>query len=227
MSFFVAKNIHKTYGTFTLDCNLEVEENSFTCILGPSGSGKSTLLKIISGLEKNDSKDLQVFLDGKDITKTAVGKKNIGYIFQSNSLFQNMNVEENIAFGLVCKGENKKTALKKVHSILEEFNLSGFEKRSVQNLSGGEIQRVSLARTLICHPKLILFDEPLSALDESLRKKAAEKIKEYQKKYNFTAIMITHNLDEARYLSDKVYVLKNGSFIWNGKMNDFSASILD
>ena len=170
---------------------------------------------------------MQIVLDGKDITKIAVGKKNIGYIFQSNSLFQNMNVEENIAFGLVCKGENKKTALKKVHSILEEFNLSGFEKRSVQNLSGGEIQRVSLARTLICHPKLILFDEPLSALDESLRKKAAEKIKEYQKKYNFTAIMITHNLDEARYLSDKVYVLKNGRFIWNGKMNDFSASILD
>lgn len=204
-SYFSAVNIHKTYESRQISFSIECEKGTLTSLVGPSGSGKSTVLKIISGLEKNDSGfPLEITLDGKRIENCPPSKRDIGMIFQSGALFENMNVVENVAFGLVSKGESKKSALKKASDFLGEFGLSGFDKRMPVTLSGGEKQRVALARTLIISPKLVLMDEPLSALDTELRLKLGEQICRWQKEIGFTAIMVTHDLSEAERMSDRI-----------------------
>lgn len=208
--FFEAKNIHKTWDSVTIDFSLECEKNTMTCLLGPSGSGKSTILNIIAGLEEND-KDFQdklkITLDGNDITKLPPAKRQIGFVFQSGALFNHLNVVDNVAYGLITAGMKKKDARKKASEFLYKFNLGGFDKRMPQTLSGGEKQRVALARTLIINPKLILLDEPLSALDADLRKKMATQLKKWQKEFGFTAIMVTHDLVEAEAVSDVIIKL--------------------
>lgn len=204
-SYFSAVNIHKTYESRQISFSIECEKGTLTSLVGPSGSGKSTVLKILSGLEKNDSGfPLEITLDGKRIENVSPSKRDIGMIFQSGALFENMNVVENVAFGLVSKGESKKSALKKASDFLGEFGLSGFDKRMPVTLSGGEKQRVALARTLIISPKLVLMDEPLSALDTELRLKLGEQICKWQKEIGFTAIMVTHDLSEAERMSDRI-----------------------
>ena len=207
MSYFSVKNIHKTWETVTVDFSLECEKGTMTCLLGPSGCGKSTVLNIISGLEKNDDgwqEKLEIELDGQRIEKLAPRLRNVGMVFQSGALFNHMNVVNNVAYGLISKGMKKKEALKKASDFLPEFGLEGFEKRMPQTLSGGERQRVALARTLITQPKLVLLDEPLSALDADLRRRLAQQIREWQKKIGFTAIMVTHDENEAKTVADKI-----------------------
>ena len=207
MSYFSVKNIHKTWETVTVDFSLECEKGTMTCLLGPSGCGKSTVLNIISGLEKNDDgwqEKLEIELDGQRIEKLAPRLRNVGMVFQSGALFNHMNVVNNVAYGLISKGMKKKDALKKASDFLPEFGLEGFEKRMPQTLSGGERQRVALARTLITQPKLVLLDEPLSALDADLRRRLAQQIREWQKKIGFTAIMVTHDENEAKTVADKI-----------------------
>ena len=207
MSYFSVKNIHKTWETVTVDFSLECEKGTMTCLLGPSGCGKSTVLNIISGLEKNDDgwqEKLEIELDGQRIEKLAPRLRNVGMVFQSGALFNHMNVVNNVAYGLISKGMKKKEALKKASDFLPEFGLEGFEKRMPQTLSGGERQRVALARTLITEPKLVLLDEPLSALDADLRRRLAQQIREWQKKIGFTAIMVTHDENEAKTVADKI-----------------------
>jgi len=208
--FFEAKNIHKTWDSVTVDFSLECEKNTMTCLLGPSGSGKSTILNIIAGLEEND-KDFQdklkLTLDGNDITKLPPAKRQIGFVFQSGALFNHLNVVDNVAYGLITAGMKKKDARKKASEFLYKFDLGGFDRRMPQTLSGGEKQRVALARTLIINPKLILLDEPLSALDADLRKKMATQLKNWQKEFGFTAIMVTHDLVEAEAVSDVIIKL--------------------
>lgn len=210
--FFEAKNIHKTWDSVTVDFSLECEKNTMTCLLGPSGSGKSTILNIIAGLEEND-KDFQdklkITLDGNDITKLPPAKRQIGFVFQSGALFNHLNVVDNVAYGLITAGMKKKDARIKASEYLNKFDLGGFDKRMPQTLSGGEKQRVALARTLIINPKLILLDEPLSALDADLRKKMATQLKNWQKEFGFTAIMVTHDLVEAKAVSDVIIKLDN------------------
>ena len=207
MSYFSIKNIHKTWETVTVDFSLECEKGTMTCLLGPSGCGKSTVLNIISGLEKNDEdwqEKLEIELDGQRIEKLPPRSRNIGMVFQSGALFNHMNVVNNVAYGLISQGMKKKEALKKASEYLPEFGLTGFDRRMPQTLSGGERQRVALARTLITQPKLVLLDEPLSALDADLRKRLAQQLREWQKKIGFTAIMVTHDVSEAEAVADNI-----------------------
>ena len=203
MSYFSVKNIHKTWETVTVDFSLECEKGTMTCLLGPSGCGKSTVLNIIAGLEKNDpdyENKLQIELDGQRIENLPPRQRGIGMVFQSGALFNHMNVVNNVAYGLISQGMKKKEALKQASEYLPEFGLAGFDRRMPQTLSGGERQRVALARTLITQPKLVLLDEPLSALDADLRRRLALQIRDWQKKIGFTAIMVTHDESEAQTL---------------------------
>ena len=178
-----------------------------TCLLGPSGCGKSTVLNIISGLEKNDADHealLEIELDGRRIEKLPPRLRGVGMVFQSGALFNHMNVVNNVAYGLISQGMKKKQAIARASDFLPEFGLAGFEHRMPQTLSGGERQRVALARTLITQPKLVLLDEPLSALDADLRRRLAQQIREWQKKIGFTAIMVTHDINEAETVADNI-----------------------
>ena len=207
MSYFSIRNIHKTWETVTVDFSLECEKGTMTCLLGPSGCGKSTVLNIISGLEKNDEawqNKLEIELDGQRIEKLPPRDRNVGMVFQSGALFNHMNVVNNVAYGLISQGMKKKEALARASAFLPEFGLEGFDRRMPQTLSGGERQRVALARTLITEPKLVLLDEPLSALDADLRRRLAQQIRQWQKIMGFTAIMVTHDLAEAETVADKI-----------------------
>ena len=218
MSYFSVQNIHKTWETKTVEFSLECERGTMTCLLGPSGCGKSTVLNIIAGLEQNDSRSLpfdnlrdreiqgplQIQLDGINIENLTPSRRGIGMVFQSGALFNHMTVGDNVAYGLVSQGMKKKQAREQAAQYIKQFDLEGFENRMPQTLSGGEKQRVALARTLITQPKLVLLDEPFSALDTQLRHRMAQWLREQQKKLGFTAIMVTHDQTEAQTVADKI-----------------------
>lgn len=226
MKYFTAENLKQNFDSIDIDVSFECEEKTMTCIVGPSGSGKSTLLRLISGLNKPCAEQ-KLILDGKNINSLPPEKRGIGMVFQSHSLFNHLRVEDNVAYGLVSKGMKKKEARKLAVEFLKSFELEGFEKRWPETLSGGEAQRVALARTLITKPKLVLFDEPLSALDAPLRKKLAVLIKKLQKDFGFTGIMVTHDINEAKSVSDKIILMKNGKIFWDGKTDDFDETLLE
>lgn len=209
MSYLNVKGIHKTWDSVTVDFKLSCDKGQMICLLGPSGSGKSTILNIICGLEKNDDDytgALEIELDGKRIENLPPRERNIGMVFQSGALFNHMNVVDNVAYGLISMGIKKAEARELASEYLLNFDLQGFDKRMPQTLSGGERQRVALARTLITQPKLVLLDEPFSALDTDLRKKMASQLKEWQKKIGFTAIMVTHDENEAKFLGSCIRI---------------------
>lgn len=222
--YFEAKDLRKEWSDFSLDVSFNVERSTMTTILGPSGSGKSTVLRIIAGLEK--SPEARITLDGRDISKAPARSRGIGMVFQSASLFGHLSVEDNVAYGLVCHGVKKTEARRQANELLGKFNLSGFAHRSPETLSGGEAQRVSLARTLIVKPNLVLFDEPLSALDAPLRKKLAAEIRTLQEQFKFTGIMVTHDISEARAVSDNILLMKSGHIVWQGKPDEFKEEMI-
>lgn len=226
MAYFTCENLQENFDSVKIDVSFECDKGSMTCIVGPSGSGKSTVLRLISGLDKGAGKG-KIVLDGKDITDTVPAKREIGMVFQSHTLFDHLKVEDNVAYGLVSGGMKKSEARKKAVEFLEQFDLKGFEKRYPGTLSGGEAQRVSLARTLIMNPKLVLFDEPLSALDAPLRKKLGELIKNLQKNFGFTGIMVTHDINEAKAIGDRIILIKKGKIYWQGKACDFEEKNLE
>lgn len=204
--YLVLKNIYKDWGTKQIKLDyFATQEKTFTCLLGPSGSGKSTILNIIAGLEQNDKQDgFEILLDNIHVENLAPSKREIGFVFQHGALFNHLNVQDNVAYGLISKGEKKSEARKMAKEFIKEFGLGGFEARLPQTLSGGEKQRVALARALITKPKLLLLDEPLSALDAKLRQKLAFQLKEWQKQFGFTSIMVTHDEEEAQNVADKI-----------------------
>ena len=203
MSFFEVQNIHKTWETKTVEFSLECEKGTLTCLLGPSGCGKSTVLNIIAGLEQNDT-PLMIQLDGQRIDTLPPSQRQIGMVFQSGALFNHLTVVDNVAYGLISKGIKKSQARKMAGEYLARFDLAGFDKRMPQTLSGGEKQRVALARTLITEPKLVLLDEPFSALDTDLRHRMASQLRQWQQELGFTAIMVTHDEQEAETVADKI-----------------------
>ena len=203
MSFFEVQNIHKTWETKTVEFSLECEKGTLTCLLGPSGCGKSTVLNIIAGLEQNDA-PLIIQLDGERIDILPPAQRQIGMVFQSGALFNHLTVADNVAYGLISKGIKKSQARKMAGEYLARFDLAGFDKRMPQTLSGGEKQRVALARTLITEPKLVLLDEPFSALDTDLRHRMASQLRQWQQELGFTAIMVTHDEQEAQTVADKI-----------------------
>ncbi len=229
--YFSAENLVKNFDSVKIDVSFACEKETITSIVGPSGSGKSTILKLIAGLEKcdgaeNSEKKANIILDGKEISNLPPAKREIGMVFQNHALFSHMRVDDNVSYGLVSKGIRKKDARKMASDFLTLFDLAGFEKRMPDSLSGGESQRVSLARTLIVRPKLVLFDEVFSALDAPLRKKLSALILELKNSFKFTGIMVTHDIEEAKRLSDKIILIKKGKLIWQGKPEEFSEEML-
>ena len=206
--YFSVQNIHKTWESKVIEFSLECERGTMTCLLGPSGCGKSTVLNIIAGLEQNDPGLLKIQLDGINIEKLHPAKRNIGMVFQSGALFNHLTVADNVAYGLISQGMKKREARARAKEYITLFGLSGFEKRMPQTLSGGEKQRVALARTLITQPKLVLLDEPFSALDTDLRHRMASQLRQWQQELGFTAIMVTHDEEEAKTVADKIIRLK-------------------
>lgn len=230
--FLVAENLSFDCGNFRLESSFSCARGTMTCIVGPSGSGKSTLLRLIAGLERNsakgagDGKKTRIAIGGKDVTNLPPAKRGVGMVFQKSNLFPHMDVADNVSYGLRCMGIGRKEGRRRAEEFLESFNLSGFGKRMPETLSGGEAQRVALARTLIVHPELILFDEPLSALDAPLRKKLAAEIRALQKSLGFTGIMVTHDISEARTLADSIICIRNGTIIWQGPPKNFRETLL-
>ena len=225
-SYFTAENLIYDCDNFNLYASFSCDKNTMTSIVGPSGSGKSTVLRLIAGLEKATA-STKITLDDTEITALAPAKRGIGMVFQKANLFNHLRVDDNVAYGLRCKGMSRKESRERAAEFLKKFNLEGFGSRSPETLSGGEAQRVALARTLITKPKLILFDEPLSALDAPLRKKLAAEIRSLQKDFGFTGIMVTHDINEAKAVSDKIILLKDGRITWQGNPEDFTEEMLN
>jgi len=200
----------KSYGQKTVikNVDLEVYEGEFLTLLGSSGCGKTTILRSISGLDSPTSG--KVYIDNEDVTNLEPPKREVNTIFQNYALFPLMNVYDNISFGLRMKKVPENEIKKRVAEMLKLVHLEGYENRFPKDLSGGEQQRVSLARGLINRPKVLLLDEPLSALDLKLRKKMQIELKMLQKKLGITFIYVTHDQDEALSMSDRIVVLKNG-----------------
>lgn len=225
MAYFIAENLKQIFDAVSIDVSFSCEKGTMTSIVGASGSGKSTVLRLISGLNKA-CKEQKLVLDGVDVNALPPAKREIGMVFQSHTLFDHLKVEDNVAYGLISGGMKKKEARKQAADFLKQFKLEGFEKRYPDTLSGGEKQRVSLARTLIMKPKLVLFDEPLSALDAPLRKKLAALIRSLQQTFGFTGIMVTHDINEAKAVSDQIILMKKGHIIWQGKASDFDEKMM-
>ena len=190
------------------DINLTINHGEFISFLGPSGCGKTTLLRTIAGLE--DSSDGIIYLSGKNVTNKPARQRNFGIVFQSYALFPNLTVEENIGYALKSKGQSKKTIKERVNELIELVGLAKLNDRFPSQLSGGQQQRVALARALAPNPKLLLLDEPLSALDAKVRHTLRSELKQLQQKTGITTIMVTHDQEEALAISDRIAVLKFG-----------------
>ena len=190
--------------------NLQVAQGEFLSLQGPSGCGKSTLLKSIAGILPLEQG--RIFLDGQDITKLPIHKRGTVIVFQDMRLFPNMTVEENIAFPLKMQGVPKGERLSAARELLEKVQLGGYGKRRIHQLSGGQQQRVALARALAAKPKLLLLDEPFSALDEELRQEMRELVLRLHKEFGMTTIMVTHDSKEAVSMADRIVTMKNGAF---------------
>ncbi|WP_410952001.1 ABC transporter ATP-binding protein [Pseudomonas sp. S1(2024)] len=216
MSFVSVQKLQKSYAGSpvfeNIDCN--IERGEFVTLLGPSGCGKSTLLRCIAGLTPVDSG--QILLDGHDIVPLSPQKRGIGMVFQSYALFPNMTVEQNVAFGLRMLKVKADESQARVREALELVELGNFAGRYPHQLSGGQCQRVALARSLVTRPRLLLLDEPLSALDARIRKHLREQIRAIQRELGLTTIFVTHDQEEALTMSDRIFLMNQGRIVQSG-----------
>ena len=203
-------DIHKTYEGKPLlsGVSFTVEAGETLCLLGASGSGKSTLLRIIAGLEKPKSGN--VLWDGQTLSPVPAYRRNFGLVFQDYALFPHLTVAENVAFGLKMRNLTQEETKLRVTASLEQVNLSGFANRGVTDLSGGEQQRVALARALATRPRLLMFDEPLGALDRALRDRLLEELRGILHESGIPAIYVTHDQEEAFAIADRIALLHDG-----------------
>jgi spermidine/putrescine transport system ATP-binding protein len=210
--FLELTNISKSYGSDKVldNINFKIKNNEFFTILGSSGSGKSTIIRMIGGFIQPSSG--KIIFENKIINDQPIFERPFNTVFQDYALFPNMNVFNNVGFGLKIKNVNKNVIKEKVFEVLSIVGLESFANRMPQELSGGQQQRVALARAIICEPKIILLDEPLGALDAELRKQMQLFLKEIQKKINIAFIFITHDQEEAIFLSDRIAVLNQHKF---------------
>ena len=204
------ENVFKSFGDVNAvnGVSLDIEEGQFYSLLGPSGCGKTTLLRLIAGFEKPTSG--QVFIDNTSMEGIEPNLRPTNMVFQNYAIFPHLNVEENVAYGLRNKRENRNEQNKLVDEALELVGLSGLNKRSANALSGGQKQRVALARALILKPKVLLLDEPLSALDKKLREQMQSELRHLQRAVGITFILVTHDQYEALTMSDRVAVMFDG-----------------
>ncbi|EKT4563450.1 ABC transporter ATP-binding protein [Pseudomonas putida] len=216
MSFVSVQNLQKSYAGSpvfeNIDCH--IERGEFVTLLGPSGCGKSTLLRCIAGLTPVDSG--QILLDGHDIVPLSPQKRGIGMVFQSYALFPNMTVEQNVTFGLRMQKVKADESQARVREVLALVELGNFAGRYPHQLSGGQCQRVALARSLVTRPRLLLLDEPLSALDARIRKHLREQIRAIQRELGLTTIFVTHDQEEALTLSDRIFLMNQGRIVQSG-----------
>ncbi len=228
------KNIVKDFdGQLVLKgINLDIYENEFVTLLGPSGCGKTTLLRILGGfLTQTEG---QVLFDNEDISRVPPYKREVNTVFQKYALFPHMNVYDNIAFGLKIKKEPKDIIEQKVQRMLKLVNLEEYAKRNVAEMSGGQQQRIAIARALVNEPMVLLLDEPLGALDLKLRKEMQHELKKIQQEVGITFIYVTHDQEEALTMSDKIVVMKDGEIqqigsptdIYNEPVNEFVANFI-
>lgn len=204
------RNVTKRFAGFTAvsDINLAVRAGEFLTLLGPSGCGKTTLLRMISGFETPT--EGSVWLSGEDVTRLPPYRRNVNQVFQSYALFPHLTVEENMAFGLKMQKLPKAEIATRVKAATELVSLGGMEQRKPAQLSGGQRQRVALARALVCQPKVLLLDEPLSALDAKLRHLMQVELKRLQKKLGITFVFVTHDQEEALTMSDRIAIVNRG-----------------
>lgn len=212
------KNITKKYDGVTIldDISLSINQGEIISILGPSGSGKTTLLNLILGLTTVDSG--KILFHGKDITHTSMEKRGFNIVFQDYALFPNLNALQNITYGL--KNKPDISTKQEVDDLIELLGLQEHLNKRIDQLSGGQKQRVALARTMVMKPKILLLDEPLSALDGVIKESIKERIKTIAKEYHLTTIIVTHDPEEALTLSDRVLIINEGKISQYGKPQD-------
>ena len=211
------ENISKCYdeGKYIIkDLSLEVKEGEFLTLLGPSGCGKTTILRMISGLEKVT--EGKIFIDNKDVTNLDSTEREVNTIFQNLAIFPHMSVYDNISFGLKIKKINRDEIKKRVDKILKLVDLVGFDNRMPAQLSGGQLQRVAIARGIIMNPKVLLLDESLCSLDLKLKRAMQIELKKIQKKLGITFIYVTHDQDEALTMSDRIVIIDKGEIQQDG-----------
>ena len=216
----VVKDAVKRYGDFTAlkKINLSIADNEFFTLLGPSGCGKTTLLRMIAGFEEVSEGEILLF--GEEIDRLPPHKRPVNTVFQNYALFPHMNVRDNVSFGLEMLGRGKPEALARADEMLELVQLTQFANRKPAQLSGGQQQRVALARALAPQPKVLLLDEPLSALDLKLRKAMQLELKHLQRETGITFIFVTHDQEEALTMSDRIAVMSDGELQQLGSARD-------
>lgn len=227
MSFVSIQNLQKSYGASAVfnDINCEIGRGEFVTLLGPSGCGKSTLLRCIAGLTAVDSG--RILLDGQDLVPQSPQKRGIGMVFQSYALFPNMSVEQNVAFGLRMQKIKGQDSHPRVLEALRMVELQDFASRYPHQLSGGQCQRVALARSLVTRPRLLLLDEPLSALDARIRKHLREQIRQIQRELGLTTIFVTHDQEEALTMSDRIFLMNQGRIVQSGDAESLYTAPVD
>ncbi len=198
--------------------SFRVGQGETVCLLGPSGSGKSTLLRMIAGLESPDAG--RVMWNGKNLATTPAHLRDFGLVFQDYALFPHLDVFDNLAFGLRMKHWTEDRIRERVGEVLLLVNLEGFDRRKVTDLSGGEQQRVALGRALAPHPRLLMFDEPLGALDRALRESLLAELRSILQRTKIPSIYVTHDQDEAFTISDRVLILHEGQIIRQGRTDE-------
>lgn len=212
------KHIKKSFDGVPVlrDINLEIDSGEIVSILGPSGCGKTTLLNIILGFTQADAGEMR--FDEEDILHVPMEERGFNIVFQDYALFPNLNVQQNVTYGL----RNKKdiATAKEVSGLIELLGLKEHLGKKIEQLSGGQKQRVALARTMVTKPKILLLDEPLSALDGVIKESIKSKIKEIAREYHLTTIIVTHDPEEALTLSDKVCIMNQGTIAQYGRPED-------
>ena len=227
MSYLSIRGLHKSYGSTPIfsEIDCEIGKGEFITLLGPSGCGKSTLLRCIAGLTGVNGG--QIILDGQDLVPLTPQKRGIGMVFQSYALFPNMNVAQNVAFGLRMQKIKGSEAEQRVKQVLELVELNDFAERYPHQLSGGQCQRVALARSLVTRPRLLLLDEPLSALDARIRKHLREQIRAIQQELGLTTIFVTHDQEEALTMSDRIFLMNAGKIVQSGDAESLYTAPVD
>jgi putative spermidine/putrescine transport system ATP-binding protein len=210
MAFLELQNLHRDFGTVKALDGIEIAlgEGEFLSLLGPSGCGKTTALRLVAGFDRPDAG--RIVVDGKDITNVGPNKRDMGMVFQAYSLFPNMTARQNVEYGLKIRGKEKTDRRKRVQDLLELVGLGHAAERYPHQLSGGMQQRVALARALAIEPRVLLLDEPLSALDAKVRVQLREEIRRIQLELGITTLYVTHDQEEALSVSDHVAVMYGG-----------------
>ncbi|KYG90132.1 ABC transporter ATP-binding protein [[Bacillus] sp. KCTC 13219] len=216
MSYITIEKLHKKFGEITVltEIDMQINKGEFITLLGPSGCGKSTILRILAGL--TDASAGAIEIDGKNMMSVEPKKRQVGMVFQSYALFPNMTVYENVAFGLRMQKIAPAEIDNRVQEMLAIVRLTEKASSYPKELSGGQQQRVALARALIVRPKVLLLDEPLSALDAQIRKKLQVDLRHIQQQLEMTMILVTHDQEEAMAISDRIFVMNNGRIAQNG-----------